>query len=157
MFNGRHVMIDAVLLDADKFEILNDISTGVDMINTIIEKIDMTILVPPIVVKFPHNKSEFDMALKRMDDEGLDNSETANYIRNLLHSRHTQEYGFTSVAIIAESHISLHTFPKRGHFTFDCYSCKDFDYELVKEIVNEAYGDMIMNFQMIKRDIPTVE
>ena len=31
--------------------------------------------------------------------------------------------------IIAESHISVHTFPHRGYVNIDLFSCKSFDHE----------------------------
>ncbi len=34
--------------------------------------------------------------------------------------------GISGAVIIAESHISIHTFAKRGFLTMDCYSCSDF-------------------------------
>lgn len=33
--------------------------------------------------------------------------------------------GISGVVLIAESHLSFHTFPKRGFVTIDLYSCKD--------------------------------
>ncbi|OGN33356.1 MAG: S-adenosylmethionine decarboxylase proenzyme [Candidatus Yanofskybacteria bacterium RIFCSPLOWO2_12_FULL_41_8] len=33
--------------------------------------------------------------------------------------------GWTGVVVIAESHISVHTFPKRGFVTADVYTCKN--------------------------------
>jgi S-adenosylmethionine decarboxylase len=33
--------------------------------------------------------------------------------------------GWSGFVVIAESHISLHTFPKRGFLTADVYSCKN--------------------------------
>lgn len=35
--------------------------------------------------------------------------------------------GWSGFVIIAESHISLHTFVNRGYVTVDVYSCKEFD------------------------------
>jgi|SRR3989344_7281193 len=35
--------------------------------------------------------------------------------------------GFSGFIMIAESHISLHTFVKRGFVSIDVYSCKKFD------------------------------
>ena len=57
-----------------------------------------------------------------------------------------EDVGITGTAIITTSHLSIHTFPQgqRGtieqpFFTFDCYSCKDFDSDLVCDILNEAF------------------
>lgn len=41
--------------------------------------------------------------------------------------------GFTGFIIIEESHISIHTFAKRGFVTIDVYSCKEFDARQVIE------------------------
>jgi|GEM_PF-93954 len=38
-----------------------------------------------------------------------------------------QESGITGFVIIAESHISIHTYPEKGHAFIDIFSCKEFD------------------------------
>ena len=35
--------------------------------------------------------------------------------------------GISGVVLVNESHISIHTFPKRGFFTLDVYSCSNFE------------------------------
>ena len=46
-----------------------------------------------------------------------------------------EDAGITGVAIIAESHISLHTYPQK-HFVFvDLFSCKPFDVEAAKDYI----------------------
>jgi S-adenosylmethionine decarboxylase len=37
--------------------------------------------------------------------------------------------GISAVVIIAESHISIHTFPSHKYMSVDIFSCKDFDVE----------------------------
>jgi len=44
--------------------------------------------------------------------------------------------GFSGFVIIQESHISIHTFPKRGFVTIDVYSCKQFDSQKIIEFLN---------------------
>jgi S-adenosylmethionine decarboxylase len=39
--------------------------------------------------------------------------------------------GYSGFLIIQESHISIHTFAKRGFVTMDVYSCKEFSSEAV--------------------------
>src|SRR3989338_5364340 len=42
--------------------------------------------------------------------------------------------GWSGVVLIAESHISIHTFPARGFFTADVYTCKnDVDTKFIVE------------------------
>ena len=38
-----------------------------------------------------------------------------------------QDWGISGLVIIAESHISIHTFPERCYVNIDVFSCKDFD------------------------------
>ncbi len=38
-----------------------------------------------------------------------------------------EDSGISGFVIIAESHISIHTFPNRGYVNVDVFSCKSFD------------------------------
>ncbi len=38
-----------------------------------------------------------------------------------------EDWGVSGFVIIAESHISVHTFPDRGYVNIDVFSCKEFD------------------------------
>ena len=38
-----------------------------------------------------------------------------------------EDWGVSGVVLIAESHISIHTFPDKEHAFIDIFSCKDFD------------------------------
>ena len=38
-----------------------------------------------------------------------------------------EDVGVSGFVLIAESHISIHTFPKRDYVNIDVFSCKDFD------------------------------
>ncbi|MCX6090075.1 MAG: adenosylmethionine decarboxylase [Candidatus Atribacteria bacterium] len=38
-----------------------------------------------------------------------------------------QENGLSGIVLIAESHISIHTFPSKGYLSVDVFSCKPFD------------------------------
>ncbi len=50
------------------------------------------------------------------------------------------DWGVTGFVIIAESHISLHTFPNRGYVNLDIFSCKGFDAEKATQDVKELLG-----------------
>jgi S-adenosylmethionine decarboxylase len=39
------------------------------------------------------------------------------------------DWGISGFVLIAESHISIHTFPERRYVNIDIFSCKDFDSE----------------------------
>ena len=40
-----------------------------------------------------------------------------------------EDWGVSGFVLIAESHISIHTFPERCYVNIDIFSCKDFDSE----------------------------
>ena len=48
-----------------------------------------------------------------------------------------EDWGISGVVLIAESHIALHTFPEKGFFTLDIFSCKDFDVRVAVDFVME--------------------
>ena len=46
-----------------------------------------------------------------------------------------EDWGISGFVVIAESHISIHTFPERRYVNIDIFSCKDFDPDLaIKEL-----------------------
>ena len=51
-----------------------------------------------------------------------------------------EDKGITGMVIIAESHITFHSFTEKDYFFFDIFSCKDFDVELVVEYITKAFG-----------------
>lgn len=60
--------------------------------------------------------------------------------------------GWTGVVTIAESHISLHTFPKRGFASADVYTCKNgMDNELIKAYFTELFGFSDLETNFLKR------
>lgn len=61
--------------------------------------------------------------------------------------------GLTGFIMIAESHISIHTFPKLGFFTMDVYSCNPFDTKLVRDIVKEDFKVGIMEENLLNRGL----
>jgi S-adenosylmethionine decarboxylase len=50
-----------------------------------------------------------------------------------------EDKGITGVVIIAESHISIHTFPEKNYAFVDIFSCKPFDIEPAKQYFIKAF------------------
>lgn len=48
--------------------------------------------------------------------------------------------GITGFVIIAESHISVHTYPKRDFVSIDVFSCKEFDENRTTEYIKDFFG-----------------
>ena len=150
-YDGLHLMIDAVVKNP---ETLVSPEVGVSMLEAIIEEIDMTMILPPVTVKFPHATCEMKRVLQDLESEGLGESKSAKDLRNKLQERKNESYGYSSFAMIAESHLSIHTFPELEYFSFDCYSCKSFDVEKVKSVMNKFYDIREITVQVASRRIP---
>lgn len=48
--------------------------------------------------------------------------------------------GFSGFVMIQESHISVHTFPKRRFVSIDVYSCTNFETKEVEQYLTHAFG-----------------
>jgi len=60
--------------------------------------------------------------------------------------------GWSGFVIIAESHIAIHTFPKRGFLTADVYSCKNgMDKDFIIKYFKEKFGLKDLEINFIKR------
>jgi S-adenosylmethionine decarboxylase len=150
-YKGLHLMIDARVKDSKS---LTDPTVCISMIEKIVEKIDMTMILPPVTVKFPHANSEMKKLLDNLVSEGLGDSKSALSISNQLQERENESYGYSTFAMIAESHLSIHTFPELNYFSFDCYSCKFFDSGVVEEVLKEFFDIDAINVQKADRLIP---
>lgn len=50
-----------------------------------------------------------------------------------------EDWGVSGFVLIAESHISIHTFPERAFLSLDIFSCKSFDYHQAVAYVIELF------------------
>ena len=50
-----------------------------------------------------------------------------------------EDDGITGVTVIAESHISLHTYPKKSFVFVDLFSCKPFDVERAMDYIVQFF------------------
>ncbi|SDG06462.1 S-adenosylmethionine decarboxylase [Limimonas halophila] len=60
----------------------------------------------------------------------------------LLHTHFhhfTPNGGVTGVAVLAESHISIHSWPERGYAALDVFMCGDSEPERAVEVLREAF------------------
>ncbi len=56
------------------------------------------------------------------------------------HGKVPEDWGVSGFVLIAESHISIHTFPDRRYLSLDIFSCKDFDYQQAVAYVTKLFG-----------------
>ena len=116
---GLHVIIDALKCDKEK---LVSIPLVYDILNTLPEKIGMTKMTLPYVVKW-------------MDK----------------FSKGTE--GVSGFVMIAESHISIHTFPDQDYVFIDIFSCRNFDADDAIKILVDYFGAKEFKKKAIKRGI----
>ena len=152
-YNGLHLMIDATVKDTYRLAVPE---AGIAMLEKIVEKIDMTMILPPVTVKFPHATCEMQRVLEGLEQEGLGQSSTALDLRNKLAERKNESYGYSTFVMIAESHLTIHTFPELQYFSFDCYSCKGFDAGDVIEVIHSCFDVEQIDVHMASRRVPVL-
>jgi S-adenosylmethionine decarboxylase len=104
---------------------LDDMRVIFNFLDTLVKRLDMHSLTNPVVVDVQESAS------------GKDSG------------------GISGMIMIVESHISIHTFPKRRFFTLDLYSCNNFD-EQVEDIlafIKETFGYEDTELNIVKRGL----
>jgi len=61
--------------------------------------------------------------------------------------------GISAMVIIAESHISIHTFPANNYMSVDIFSCKIFDIEKAVEYIIRAFGAKKFEKKILNRGL----
>lgn len=61
--------------------------------------------------------------------------------------------GVSGVTILAESHISIHTWPERGYAAIDVFMCGDCDPTLTLPVLQEAFAPGRIDTQLIRRGL----
>jgi S-adenosylmethionine decarboxylase len=56
------------------------------------------------------------------------------------HGKTPQDWGVSGFVLIAESHISVHTFPERRYVNIDIFSCNEFDPDASLADVKETFS-----------------
>lgn len=62
-----------------------------------------------------------------------------------------EESGITGFVLIAESHISIHTYPIKKYVTIDIFSCKEFDAQKATNYLEKSFGMGKVEKQFMKR------
>lgn len=68
-----------------------------------------------------------------------------------------EDWGITGMVIIAESHISIHTFPEHKRFHMDVFSCKPFDYQGALNVIERTLGVTRRAADVIRRPVVGAE
>jgi S-adenosylmethionine decarboxylase len=64
-----------------------------------------------------------------------------------------QDWGISGFVLIAESHISIHTFPEKNYFSLDIFSCKNFDSEQAISYVSNLFATQKSEIKLLDRGL----
>ena len=64
-----------------------------------------------------------------------------------------EDWGISGFVLIAESHISVHTFPERGYVWVDVFSCKGFNANDALEAAREAFELRELRTRILERGL----
>lgn len=132
---GTHVTLDAYVEDASVF----DSEKLTELFYAVVAAIDMKILMPPKFIEVPVDPE----ILKRVEKTGV----------------FEDEGGITGMCVVNKSHLSLHAWPLQKFFSFDVFSCSDFDPYVVIELVTTKLGarkTMVHTLMRGKPEMPGV-
>jgi len=69
------------------------------------------------------------------------------------HGKQPGDWGVSGFILIAESHISIHTFPEKRYLNVDIFSCKKFDDSLAKNEVLSTFKIKKIDSRVLDRGI----
>jgi S-adenosylmethionine decarboxylase len=136
-FAGRHLVVDASTYNRRN---LTSTDTVFSLFEAMARNLDMTLVIPPIVCRYPFANSELETFCDDVEQElkrklaGLGegsrvdlNLAPVDVMRQSLRKRQIEDSGVTGLGIWAESHCAIHTWDEDLYFSFDAFSCKDYN------------------------------
>jgi len=64
-----------------------------------------------------------------------------------------EDWGLSGFVLIAESHISVHTFPEKGFLSIDIFSCKSFEYQKAVDFATRCFGIKSHEIKLLDRGL----
>lgn len=148
-FVGRHLLLDVQTRTGRG---INETDTVYRMLEDLSNVLGMTLVYPPIVARFPFASSELSQFVRSLTEEGIQ-ARTVQTMQELLRKRHSEESGISGITVWLESHAAIHTWTEENFFSFDAYSCKDFDTGVALERVLSYFDVAAYNGLDIVRTI----
>jgi S-adenosylmethionine decarboxylase len=153
---GRHLIIDASTFSKRNLTSTENIYA---LFESLARNLDMTLVIPPIVCRFPFANDElttFTDAVQaeltsktaELKDKNIDIQLELNAVKimnEFLRKRKMEESGASGISIWAESHAAIHTWDADNYFAFDAFSCKDFDPKDAIRLLLNAFDIEVLN------------
>ena len=170
-FVGRHLIVDASTYNRRN---LTSTDTVFALLEALARNLDMTLLLPPIVCRYPFANDELttfcddielELARKMKElatgnDKPIDLSLTpVRIMREFLRRRQMEESGVTGMSIWAESHAAIHTWDEDNYYAFDAFSCKDFRLKDALRLLLTHFDTEVLNcvnLMRFQRSVPRV-
>jgi len=167
---GRHLIIDASTFSKRN---LTSTENMYSLFESLARNLDMTLVIPPIVCRFPFANDELsifteavqqELAAKRDELKGKNidfelDLNAVNIMNEFLRKRKNEESGASGISIWAESHAAIHTWDADNYFAFDAFSCKDFEpKDAIRLLLNVFDVEMLncINLLRHQRSAPKV-
>jgi len=96
----------------------DDLELHYRFLEKLVAKLGMTAMAPPVVI---HANSKFDKDLNRTEV-------------------FPEKAGVSGWQPLIESGIQIHSLEPKRFITIDCYSCNEFDYNMVRKFAVETFG-----------------
>jgi S-adenosylmethionine decarboxylase len=170
-FVGRHLIVDASTYNRRN---LTSTDTVFALFEALARNLDMTLVLPPIVCRYPFANDELtsfcddielelDQKMKELaagNDKPIDLSlAPVRIMREFLRRRQIQESGVTGMSIWAESHAAIHTWDEDNYYAFDAFSCKDFRLKDALRLLLTYFDTEVLNcvnLLRFQRSVPRV-
>jgi S-adenosylmethionine decarboxylase len=68
-------------------------------------------------------------------------------------AKKAEDWGISGFVLIAESHISIHTFPEKDYLSLDIFSCKEFDADKAVSYVTELFSAQRSEVKLLDRGL----
>ncbi len=148
-FVGRHLLLD---VQTSTSRGINETASIYQMLEGLSANLDMTLVYPPLVARFPFAANELSRFVDSLKDEGIQ-AAALRTMESLLAKRQDEDAGISGVTVWLESHAAIHTWTEENFFSFDAYSCKDFDAEKALDYVLQFFDVSSYNGLDIVRTI----
>ena len=93
----------------------------------------------------------YDFLDRYPDSIGM-NKISAPYVMTYVGSK-PRDWGISGFVLIAESHISVHTFPEHSYVNIDIFSCKEFDSQKAIEDLQKRLGLKSLRSYVLNRGL----
>jgi len=141
---GYHIIIDG-FFNKKSFESIDKIY---DFLIKSVSEVNMTIIMPPVIVKFPYNTDLLLKVYKDYADNNLKDTDLYKDIKKYIVETNNSLSGFSGTQILMESHLAIHTFPELKikdvpdsiFVSLDLYSCKEYNFENYIDYLKREHG-----------------